>query len=103
MPRDALEFLTGPEYRVPQFSAGAVAEILGLGEVWKLQKILERYGLEASGQLGVGKGSRRWFTTTDVYRIGTAIFLGKDGFAPKLIAEILEQIDDRELIDFDDQ
>lgn len=102
MPRDPFEFLTGPEYRVPQFSAGAVAEILGLGEVWKLQKILERYRLEPSGQLGQGKGSRRWFTTTDVYRIGIAIFLGKDGFAPKLIAQILEQIDDRDLIDFDE-
>jgi hypothetical protein len=105
MPRDPFEVFGGDEYQVPQFSAGGVARIVGL-DVWKVQKLVEsprfREVLEASGQLGEGKGSRRWFTTKDVYRIGIAAFIAKDGFAPKLVAEMLEQIDDRDLIDFDE-
>jgi hypothetical protein len=104
MPRRRFDVLGGPEYRVPQFSAGAVAKIVGLDD-WRLQKLLDSrgYPLKPSGQLGEGKGSRRWFTTNDIYRIGIAVFLAKDGFAPKLVAKILENIDDRHLLDFDER
>ncbi len=103
MPRKAFEILVGEEYRTPQFSAGAVAKLVGI-EVSKLQNLLDcrRYRFEP-GQLGEGKGSRRWFTTKDVYRIGIAAFLLKDGFAPKLIAQVLKNIDDQHLIDFDER
>jgi DNA-binding transcriptional MerR regulator len=100
---DALDFLKKNELDVPKFSTGTVAEILGL-QVWRLQKFLDspQYQLSASGQLGEGKGSRRWFTTEDVYRIGIAAFLAKDGFNPKLIAQILQSFGDRDLLDFDE-
>jgi hypothetical protein len=103
MPRRTFEIFEGPEYPAPQFSSGAVAEILGI-EVWQLQNFLgsPRYPLSPSGQLGHGKGSRRWFTTKDVYRIGVAAFLAKDGFAPKLISRILQRIEDQHLLDFDE-
>jgi hypothetical protein len=101
MPRKSFDLFTGPAYPVPQFSTGAVAEILGL-EIWRLQKFLDspRYQLSPTGRLGKGKGSRRWFTTQDVYRLGIAAFVAKDGFAPKMIAKILQQIEDRDLRDF---
>jgi len=90
------------KFKVPQFSAGAVAKILRL-DSWRLQKFLDspRYNISPSGQLGEGKGSRRWFTAEDIYRIGIATFLVRDGFTPKLIAEILQQMDDNDLMRFD--
>ena len=101
---DPFEFVKTNEIDLPRFSTGAVAEILEI-ENWRLQKFLEHphYQLSASGQLGEGKGSRRWFTTEDVYRIAIARFLANDGFAPKLIAMILQRLHDRDLIDFDEQ
>ena len=107
MPRKKIDVLDvwpkGQEIDLPRFSFGAVCKVLGL-EAWRLQKFLDspRYRLEASRQQGEGKGSRKWFSTFDVYRIGIASFLAKDGFAPKLIAEILERLGDRDLIDFDE-
>jgi hypothetical protein len=93
----------GEELDLPRYSFGAVCKVLGL-EAWRLQKFLDspRYKLKASGHLGEGKGSRKWFSTEDVYRIGLANFLAKDGFAPKLIVKILQKIDDSDLIGFDE-
>lgn len=104
MPRRSFEIFGGPEYPIPRFSAGAVAKIVGLDDVWKLQKLLDspRYRLKASGQLGEGKGSRRWFTDRDAYRIGIAAHLIRDGFAPKVVSAVLEDIEDRELIEVDE-
>ena len=100
---DPLALLSENELELPAFSFGAVCKILGL-EAWRLQKFLDspRYQLSASGQLGEGKGSRRWFKTEDVHRLGIASFLAKDGFAPKLIAAILQRIDDSDLLAFDE-
>lgn len=107
MPRKKIDVLDvwpkGKEIDLPRYSFGAVCEVLGL-EAWRLQKFLDspRYRLKASGHLGEGKGSRKWFSTEDIYRIGIANFLAKDGFAPKLIVEMLERIGDSDLIGFDE-
>lgn len=105
MPRRSFEIFGGPEYQVPRFSAGAVARIVGLDDVWKLQKLLDspRYRLKASGQLGEGKGSRRWFTDRDIYRIKVAAHLIRDGFAPKVVSAVLEDIEDPELNSVDEE
>jgi hypothetical protein len=105
MPRNPFAVLEGPEYKVPRFSAGAVAKIVGFKDPWKLQKLLgsPRYRLRASGQLGEGKGSRRWFTEGDVYRIGVAADLIRDGFAPRVVSAVLHDLDDGDLTWVDEQ
>lgn len=80
---------------VPHFGSGEVAEILGL-EPWELHRVLGRYQLTSSGQLGRGKGSRRWFTTEDVYRIATARFLIRDGFSRQIVSSIVQTLEDRD-------
>jgi DNA-binding transcriptional MerR regulator len=101
---DPLAFLEKDEIELPAFSFGAVSKILGL-ETWRFQKFLDspRYQLRASGQVGEGQGSRKWFSTEDVYRIGIANFLTKDGFAPKLIAQVLDNLDDQDLFELDEE
>lgn len=105
MPRKKVDILnlSAIEIDRPRFSFGAVTKILNL-PVWKLRKYLEspRFPLSASGQLGEGKGSRRWFTTEDVYRIGLADFLLKDGFSPKLVSRILREIYNEDWLSFDE-
>jgi DNA-binding transcriptional MerR regulator len=88
---------------VPRYGTGQVAEILNM-KMWRLQKFLNspRFRLSASGQLGQGQGSRRLFTKEDVCRIGVAAFLTRDGFTPKLVSEVLQRLEDRDLIDFDE-
>lgn len=90
-----------PEVR--RYGTGEVAQILGM-EMWRLQRFLSnpRFQLTASGQLGEGRGSRRFFTKQDVYRIGIAAFLARDGFALRLVSEVLQTVQDQDLIDFDE-
>src|ERR1700680_1378682 len=87
----------------PIFSTGEVAEILGLG-IWRLQKFLDspRYQLSGPGQLGKGKGSRRLFSTEDVYRLGIANQLVKDGFVAELIGKVVQSFDDSDLLAWDE-
>src|SRR6266496_3802574 len=80
---------------VPRFGSGQVAEILGV-ELWQLNRFLSRYELTSSGQLGEGRGSRRLYTTEDVYRIRAAMFLIRDGFAQKLVAQIMPRLEDED-------
>jgi DNA-binding transcriptional MerR regulator len=77
----------------PRFGSGEVGEILGI-EPWQLHRFLSRYDLTSSGQLGEGRGSRRLYTTEDIYRIKMAMWLIRDGFAPKLVAQIMQRIED---------
>jgi hypothetical protein len=88
---------------LPKYGTGEVAEILGI-KMWRLQKFLDspRFQLSASGQVGKGQGSRRLFTKEDMYRLGTAFFLTKDGFGPKLVSEVLQRVEDRDLNDVDE-
>jgi hypothetical protein len=80
-----------PEPR--RYGSGEVGEILGI-EPWQLHRFLSRYELTSSGQLGEGRGSRRLYTTEDIYRIKMAMLLIRDGFAPKLVAQIMQRIED---------
>jgi hypothetical protein len=87
------EFWGASPIGVPRFGSGEVATKLGI-ELWRLNRFLSRYELSSSGQLGEGRGSRRWYTTEDVYRIRTAMFLIRDGFAPKLVAQVMQRLED---------
>jgi DNA-binding transcriptional MerR regulator len=73
--------------------------------MWRLQKFLSspRFQLSASGQIGKGEGSRRLFSREDIYRIGIAAHLAKDGFSPKFVSEILQTIEDSDLSDYDEK
>lgn len=89
---------------LPRFSAGEVAKLLGL-PVWRLQKFLTspQFGLSSIGQLiGEGRGSRRSFGRNDLYLIGLAAFLVRDGFAAKFIGQVLEFVHDIRLVDIDE-
>lgn len=98
------DLLSTPPLKLAKFGTGEVAKILG-EEMWRIQKFLSsvRYPLSPTGQLGRGKGSRRLFSIKEVYRIGIAAFLIRDGFAPKLVSQILERVEDEDLIDYDPQ
>ena len=80
---------------VPRFGSGEVAQILRV-ELWKLNRFLSRYELKSSGQLGQGRGSRRFYNTEDIYRLATAMFLIRDGFAPKTVNSIMQQLEDED-------
>jgi hypothetical protein len=101
MPRRSDVFETG-SIRVPHFGSGEVAQIVGL-DLWELNRYLSRYSLTSSGQLGQGRGSRRWYNPEDVFRIATSIFLIKDGFAPKLVAEAVQKLEDEDFYGSHDQ
>ena len=94
------EFFPERELKVPRFPSGEVATTLGW-ELWRLHRFLARYSLKSSGQLGRGRGSRRVFTQEDVYRIAIAACLIDDGFRPKLVEEIMQSLEDRELVGVD--
>lgn len=83
------------------YRAGDVIRVLGIDK-WRLQKFLsgKRYRLSSSGQIGKGPSSWRVFSLDDVYRIGIAYSLTKDGFSPKHISETLQFIEDSDLIEF---
>jgi hypothetical protein len=80
---------------VRHFGSGEVADIFGI-EPWELHRILSRYELTSSGQLGTGRGSRRWFTKEDIYKIGTARFLIEDGFSREMVSSIVQTLEDRD-------
>ena len=90
--------------KVPRFSTGEVADILGV-EKWRLHKFLDspRYQLSPTGQLGRGRGSRRTYSRIDVYRIGIAARLVSDGFAAKFVGKALRFIENEDLISLDER
>ena len=108
MPRkkwsDVFDVFGGESYEVPRFSTGEAAEVLKM-PIWRLQKFLdlESYLLSPTTQLGRGKGKRRMFSTKGLYRVAIADFLLKDGFAPKIVAKVLEEIEDKEFIIYDEK
>ena len=83
---------------LPSFGTGEAAEILGI-PVWRLQKFLDspQYQISPYRRLGRGRGSRRMFSNEDVYRIGIASFLVRDGFAPKFVSIVLQAIEKHDL------
>jgi DNA-binding transcriptional MerR regulator len=98
VPKD--DFFNPPMASVLRFGAGEVADILGI-ESWRLQKYLsgKTYQLSSEGHIGKGgQGSRRLFSVEDICRIGIADFLTKDGFSPKWVSSVLQQIEDQDLL-----
>jgi MerR HTH family regulatory protein len=108
MPRkifsDPMDALMGDRYETPRFSTGEAAEVLKM-PIWRLQKFLDlkSYPLWPTAQLGRGKGKRRMFSKEDLYRVAIADFLLKDGFTPKVVAEVLQMIEDRNFINYDEK
>lgn len=95
-------FDTGQEIEIPILSSGEVVEILGI-KPGRLERFLANYPLSPAGQTGRGKGSRRLFSPDDVRRLGIAKWLLDDGFRPQSLANILEQMQDERLIDYDEK
>jgi hypothetical protein len=91
-------FPNTPAPEIPAFGTGEVAQMLGL-PIWRLQKFLDspQYNLSPEGQLGSGHGSRRVFTSDDIFRIAIAARMVQDGFAAKFVGSILELIEDLDL------
>jgi hypothetical protein len=97
------DFVSMPELPNHIFRAGDVGKILGI-EKWRLEKFLtgKQYQLSASGQLGKGQGSWRLFSHQDIYRLGIANWMVRDGFAAKFISFVLREIEDSDLLDVDE-
>lgn len=98
------DVLATPELNTHIYGAADVEKILGI-ESWRLQKFLsgKRYQLRPSGeQLGRGgrQGMRRVFRAEDIYRIGIANYLVRDGFAADFVSEVLQFIEDNDLVSF---
>jgi hypothetical protein len=77
------------------FTAGELCEKLDIPR-WRLQKFISspHYDVSFSKQFGgVGPGTRRMFSVEDAVLIGVAAFLLQDGFAPRLVGEMLQKID----------
>lgn len=85
-----------PLPEIPSFGTGEVAEILDV-PIWRLQKFLDSpsYRLSSEGRLGHGRGSRRVFSTEDIYRIAIAVRMVGDGFSAAVVGPFLQEIEDR--------
>src|SRR5260370_33925081 len=97
--------LTMEELKMPRFSAKDVAELLAVPN-WRLQKFLNspQFGLSSAGHLiGRGRGSRRTFSRNDLYLIGLAARLVRDGFAAKFIGQVVESLADIRFVEMDEQ
>lgn len=62
----------------------------------------KQYKISPSGHLGKGQGSWRLFSDQDLYRIGIADWMVKDGFSAKFVSLVLQEIEDEELLDIDE-
>ena len=100
------DILRTPSVKLPTYGTGDVARILGT-EIWRVQKYLDspKYRITpTTSGLGTGRGSRRVFTDVDVYRLGIAEHLVRNGFSYKFVSAALQQLDDNELLGpFDDE
>jgi hypothetical protein len=92
-----------PEFETHIFRASDVTRILGI-EKWRLEKFLtgKQFRLSPSGHIGEGKGSWRLFNHQDLYRLAIATWLVEDGFTAKFASLMLQEIEDSELLDFDE-
>src|SRR5438132_10376336 len=93
------DVLQTPSLPLATFGTGAVAQILGIS-MRRLQGYLEspKYEISPTKQLGTGRGSRRVFYEEDIYRLGVAEHLVRDGFSYKFVSNSLQQLDDKELL-----
>jgi len=100
----AVDFWQTPAIPTHIFRSGDVSAILEI-EKWRLEKFLtgKQYQLSASGQLGEGKGSWRLFSHQDLYRLGIANLMVRDGFSSKFVSFVLREIEDSELLDVNEE
>ena len=99
---DVFDVLLGPTPAEPLLGASAVAEILGIKpELFQKFFKSRRLDISPSGQLGKGPGSRRYFTRRDIHRIGAAAFLLRDGFDPRVVSAVLQDIKDDDFLRYD--
>jgi len=100
---ETTDFFQQPEMQVHIFRAGDLTRILEM-ERWRLEKFLtgKLYQLSPSGQIGKGKGSWRLFSHQDIYRLGIANFMLKDGFSATFVSLVLRAIEDSDLLDVDE-
>lgn len=96
---DQYDVLATPGVELPTFGTGDVAWILK-AEFWRIQKYVDspKYPISPSGRLGSGRGSRRVFTDTDVFRFGIADRLVRDGHSYKFVSKALQQLKDEDLL-----
>jgi hypothetical protein len=83
------------EIQVPEFTTGQASEILGI-DTWRLQKFLDSptFKLRPNRLVGpAGRGSRRIFRDTDLYRIAIAARMTEDGFTAAVAADAASQLD----------
>jgi hypothetical protein len=99
---EAEDVSQAPPLPVHIFRAGDLTRILGM-ERWRLEKFLtgKQYQLSPSGQIGSGKGSWRLFSHQDIYRLGIANWMVRDGFSAKFVSFVLREIEDSDLLDVD--
>jgi hypothetical protein len=97
-----LDVFNLPELPVHIYRAGDVVRILGI-ERWRLEKFITgtQYRLSPYGHLGKGKGSWRLYSLEDLYRLGIATRMAEDGFTAKFISAVLQEIEDRDLLEID--
>src|SRR5258708_25286091 len=94
-----VDWLDTPAARMPTYGTGEVASFVG-AEIWRIQKYLDspKYRISPTGRLGSGKGSRRVFTLEDIYRLGVAEHLVRNGFSYKFVSEAVQQLEDEDLL-----
>lgn len=96
----AQDVLQTPSLPLGRFGTGDVARLLNV-DIWRVQMFLDgrKYPITPTAHpLGGGRGSRRCFTETDVYRLGIAEHLVKSGFSYKFASNALQQLDEDELV-----
>jgi hypothetical protein len=94
------DILRSPTVPLRKFGTGEVARILET-EIWRVQKYLDspKYGIKPRAEpLGTGKGSRRLFEELDVFRLGIAEQLVRNGFSYKFVSAALQQLEDNDLL-----
>ena len=75
------------------FESRDVAQLTGISAIY-LNKFVERasFGIKPSLRPGHGRGSRRWFATSDLYAIALAWWLFQAGLRSRVIAQVLKSL-----------
>jgi DNA-binding transcriptional MerR regulator len=87
---------------IPILTSVEVTEILNINPP-RLERFQDNYPALRAGRPGKGRGSRRLFSPDDVLRIAIAKWLLDDGFQPTFVGEIMTELQDRRLSDFDER
>src|SRR5713226_4094622 len=88
--------------RAELYGTSQVAEILNIPE-WRVKNFSEgeAYRLPPAKQVGRGRGSRRLYEWTDIYRILIANELVEMGFTPEAVGRAVREIPESKLVSRD--